>query len=736
MNAPRTEAEAKEKTAVSVAAKTSQGYRPAVGYLRRSTDRQEQSIGDQRKAIERYAEENGFDVLDFYVDDAISGTTTDERKAFLRLIEDAGAEGCPFRYVLVYDIKRFGRLDNDEAGYYRFQLRRNGIEVVYVSEGFNGDDSDDLLRPVKQWQARQESKELSKVTIRGLLSRSGEGWWSGGQPPYGYDLVYWSADGRFLMTVRYDAELSKQILDGDGNVVRVVPRGESLTFSKRDRCKLVPSTPERVQVVRSIFSWYVTQGLGFKGIADRLNREGVPSPRGGKWSQKHRDKWAMTTIRDMLTNPAYVGDFVWNRHSFAKFHRIEKGRAVPRKGIPGPGPERNRPDDWVVTKDAHPALISRTLFQAARSKRESRRRDPSQYSYRTGHGAHSPFLLTGLITCQRCGHTWQGYTTHKGRKRTDGTSVKTLGYACGGYVTKGKSCCTRLVLPKEEIEEWVFEQIARIVRSYLEAGAQEKLCEMIEQEVAGGDRFDESELAAVRQGRADIETKIENLLDNITPINRDYVDRRIAKLRDEMVQLQQQEEALMEQQGRECQAAELAQAALALAPQVNQVARFGTVDEKRTFIRAFLREVEFDPESRTGTAYFYAVPSPTRDSGPEPSGGTRYQPATTDSAPEGSGLASDEKSSLRLRDVGARYAQKRTAPEGGDSSLIMVAGAGFLRNLPVAPEVTFQLPVLRGVRGEDFVPAVLDSLVYVSCRVGRTERGDSTGPDLRATGPG
>ncbi|NIN10529.1 MAG: recombinase family protein, partial [Gemmatimonadales bacterium] len=161
---------------MSVAPETAAEYRPAVGYLRRSTDRQEQSIGDQRKAIQRYAEERGFEVLDFYVDDAISGTSADERKAFLRLIEDASADGCLFRYVLVYDIKRFGRLDNDEAGYYRFQLRRNGIEIVYVSEGFNGDDTDDLLRPVKQWQARQESKELSKVTIRGLVSRSSAGW--------------------------------------------------------------------------------------------------------------------------------------------------------------------------------------------------------------------------------------------------------------------------------------------------------------------------------------------------------------------------------------------------------------------------------------------------------------------------------------------------------------------------------------------------------------------------------
>ncbi len=382
------------------------GYRPAAGYLRRSTDRQEQSIADQRRAIERYAQEYGYEIVEWYVDDAVSGTSAEQRRAFLRMVHDAAAPDCPFRYVLVYSVSRFSRGDNDEAGHYRFQLRQAGVEVVYTSEGFNGDDTDDLLRPVKQWQARNESRELSKVTIRGLLTRSEGGWWSGGMPPHGYDLQYFSADGRFLMTVRYDEELSKLILDEDGNVTRVVPRGESLALTKRDRCKLVPSAPERVRVVRDIFSWYVTEGLGFKGIADRLNHQGMPSPRGGKWSAKHKAGWAMTTIREILHNPAYVGDFVWNRHSFAKFHRIAGGKAVARTGLPGPGPEHNRPDDWVVTKDCHPALISRSLFLAAQSKREARRRDPGEHSYRSGHGSHSPFLLTGLIQCMHCGHRW------------------------------------------------------------------------------------------------------------------------------------------------------------------------------------------------------------------------------------------------------------------------------------------------------------------------------------------
>ena len=39
----------------------------AVGYVRRSTDRQEQSIGDQKKAITEYITENGFRLVKFLV---------------------------------------------------------------------------------------------------------------------------------------------------------------------------------------------------------------------------------------------------------------------------------------------------------------------------------------------------------------------------------------------------------------------------------------------------------------------------------------------------------------------------------------------------------------------------------------------------------------------------------------------------------------------------------------------
>src|SRR5438552_1330131 len=364
--------------------------RPAVGYLRRSTNRQEQSIGDQKAAIERHARDQGYAILRFYTDDAISGTSTDARKAFLKLIQDAQSDACDFRTVLVYDIKRFGRLDNDEAGHYRYLLRKHRIDVVYVSEGFQGDDTDDLLRPVKQWQARQESRDLSKVSIRGLLSLSQGGWWLGGMPPYGYDLLYHDGGGRRYQKVRFMPSGEKRVYSVEGAPLRTLPPRERLSTAKSDRAKLVPSAPERVRTVQRIFEMYGELGMGLRAIAARLNEEKIPSP-GCANPKANRDfTWCLSSVRGILQNQSYVGDLIWNRRAQGKFHRIANGQAQKRETLHR-AVEKNGKQDWIVVPDAHDALVARDLFHRAQGRRSAEKTDSQ--NFRRGRGKDSPFLL-------------------------------------------------------------------------------------------------------------------------------------------------------------------------------------------------------------------------------------------------------------------------------------------------------------------------------------------------------
>ncbi|HUU16383.1 MAG TPA: recombinase family protein [Sedimentisphaerales bacterium] len=524
----------------------------AVGYVRRSTDRQEQSIPDQKKALEAYAAEHGLHLVKFYIDDAISGTSTLGRRAFQQMIGDAESPTRRFDIIVVYDVKRFGRIDNDEAGYYRYKLRTHGVEVRYVSENFNGDTTDDLLRPVKQWQARQESRDLSKVTIRGLLSKSDTGFWMGGTPPYGYDLRYENGDGKFLFILRYMPDGSKQLLDKKGTLVRTLARGESLSISKRDHARLVPSDHERVKIIKRLFKMYAEQGKGYRSLADTLNQEGVPTPRGPEWSHIYTGLWTDSTIRSILVNPIYAGDMVWNRRTDARFHRISKGQAVDRESVHGVRLVPNQKEDWIFVRDAHPPLISRRLFEQAKQRLESHPKSIEQRQRisklnthgKTWNGQRSRFILSGLMKCSLCGYRYQGVTRVKGKKRLDGTQVKTRYYGCGGYITKGKKVCQMNSIPQKILEGRVIDAVLDFYRPYLNKGGHRKLAEAVKKQIGSEGK----EFAAARQ-RAQAEQEkigkiINNLLDNITSTNREYVDRRLNELKQQRLQLEARLEEL------------------------------------------------------------------------------------------------------------------------------------------------------------------------------------------------
>ena len=531
-------------------AKTSLDNR-AVGYVRRSTDRQEQSIPDQKKAIEQYATEHEFHLDRFYVDDAISGTSTLGRRAFQKMVKDAQGPARNFDVIIVYDVKRFGRIDNDEAGYYRHLLRTNGVEVRYVSENFNGDCTDDLLRPVKQWQARQESKDLSKVTIRGLLSKSETGHWMGGTPPYGYDLLYENADGKFLFILRYMPDGSKQILDKNGKLTRTLIRGESLSISKQDHARLTPSSTQRVEVIKRIFKMYAEQGKGFKSLAYTLNLEDIPTARGPQWSHIYSGTWTDTTIRAILVNPIYVGDMVWNRRTDARFHRISGGRAIDRDSVHGARLVPNDKSDWITIRDAHPALVSRRLFQQARQRLDSRIESIEQRgldprlktSGRTWAGKRSRFILSGLIKCSLCGSRYQGVKRYKGRKH-HGIRTLTFYYGCGGYITKGKKICNFNPIPQNILENKIIDTVLDFYRPYLEKNGREKMARAVKTQIGseGKDLDKARERAETEKER--ISGIINNLLDNITSTNRRYVDKRLDELKKQRQQLEDRLEEL------------------------------------------------------------------------------------------------------------------------------------------------------------------------------------------------
>ena len=88
------------------------------GYLRISKEdesiHESESINNQKSIITKYAEENGFTITKFYIDDGYTGTNFN-RPGFISLLDDI--ENKKVNIVITKDMSRLGR-DYIEVGRY------------------------------------------------------------------------------------------------------------------------------------------------------------------------------------------------------------------------------------------------------------------------------------------------------------------------------------------------------------------------------------------------------------------------------------------------------------------------------------------------------------------------------------------------------------------------------------------------------------------------------------------
>jgi DNA invertase Pin-like site-specific DNA recombinase len=331
----------------------------AAGYLRRSTDKQDASIPEQRTAVLKYAAERGYEIVRWYSDDAISGDDTENRPGFLHMRDDAQRRR-DFKVILCWNQARFGRFDQIDAGYWIYPIRKAGVRLETVVEGLVDWESPEgqLIYGVNQMGKHKFLPDLSRDVIRGQLEAALQGSWLGSRP-YGYRLV-----------------------------------------GPRKNKRLVLGDPLEVAVVRRIFREYVHEGRSLSEIARRLQTEGVVCP-GGPGC-----KWRHFTVKFILLNPAYAGDFRAYSHSYGKYHQVH-GQTITKGGKRG----RNPPEDWIMRRDHHEALIDRPTFDQAAVLVARGKTGRSKYS-----PDENPYVLSGLVRCGKCGGALNGMRNNRGHQ--------------------------------------------------------------------------------------------------------------------------------------------------------------------------------------------------------------------------------------------------------------------------------------------------------------------------------
>ena len=130
----------------------------AVIYARYSSERQnEQSIEEQLRVINQFAEKEGYNVIDAYIDRAMTGRN-DDRPSFQKMISDSSNKA--FQYVLVYKLDRFSRNRYDSA-VYKKKLRDNGVRVISATENISDSPEGIILESILEGYSEYYSKELA-----------------------------------------------------------------------------------------------------------------------------------------------------------------------------------------------------------------------------------------------------------------------------------------------------------------------------------------------------------------------------------------------------------------------------------------------------------------------------------------------------------------------------------------------------------------------------------------------
>ena len=130
---------------------------------------------------------------------------------------------------------------------------------------------------------------------------------------------------------------------------------------KYDRDAVLVQVPAEIAVLNCIKDWFFG-GASLTGIADRLNAQGIPSPRGATW-------W-WSTVEYLLANPFYAGIVGFGYTQRVRMRR--EGTVIRHKGTPVTGIGKHQPVWDVATHQriladlerrgqAHPGIKTRQL---------------------------------------------------------------------------------------------------------------------------------------------------------------------------------------------------------------------------------------------------------------------------------------------------------------------------------------------------------------------------------------
>lgn len=298
------------------------------------------SITNQKSILSKYANDNNFQKIKFFVDDGYSGTTF-TRPAFMEIMELA--EQGKIGTIIVKDHSRLGRNRLVVGQLLEEDFVRLNIRYIAIMDNIDSSKGLNDFLPIQDWFNEMHAKNTSQK-VRAVLKNKGESGISlANNVPYGYK--------------KDENNKTKWLVDGTS-----------------------------AEIVKEIFSLFI-QGHGTFEIARILRERKVLTPSEYNASistnsnnQEYQYKWCGTTVAGILDRQEYIGDTV----NFKCTTRSYKDKT--RVNLPK--------EDRKIFKNTHEPIIDEYTWNIAKQLRNNRKK-------RAKSGKKS--IFSGLLFCYDCG---------------------------------------------------------------------------------------------------------------------------------------------------------------------------------------------------------------------------------------------------------------------------------------------------------------------------------------------
>ncbi|MDR3090637.1 MAG: recombinase family protein [Clostridiales bacterium] len=274
----------------------------------------------------------------------VSGETIAARPVMQRLLSEV--ESGEWDGVLVTEVERLARGDTIDQGIMAQTFKYSGAKIITPSKTYDpNNEFDEEYFEFGLFMSRREYKTINRRLQRGRAASAKEGKFVGNKAPYGYNRV------------KLETE-----------------KGWTLE-----------ENPAEAAIVRLIFAFY-TEGerqadgsykrLGVSLITRRLNEIGS--------KPRKSEVWIAASVRDILTNPVYIGKIRWN------FRPTRKKTMNGKKTV-----SRPRKSDYLLSTGLHKPIVKEETWNSAQFYMKKNPPKPCAKEIKNP--------LAGLVFCGFCG---------------------------------------------------------------------------------------------------------------------------------------------------------------------------------------------------------------------------------------------------------------------------------------------------------------------------------------------